>query len=403
MSWGLTGALRHQLASTSPIRWQGLARAVLAAAGGADPRPALVAVLTREHGVAGALLCGSGTEALLSALEAGERLLGERRPVVLPAYSCFDVAAAAARFGRPVRFYDLDPRTLGPDPESLGAAVRDGAGSVVIAALFGVPIDWDSLDPILTRAEVVVEDVAQGHGARWKGARLGGHGRLGVLSFARGKGWTGGGGGALLVRDASDLELVLGPLPRAGVTAELEIILRAGAHRLLGRPAVYRIPRSVPLLGLGETRFRPAGEPTGMPASAAALLLDSRSTAELEGIERRRNASTYRAGLERLGIRPIEVPAGGEPGYVRFPVLMAGGMAAFSDPQRARALGAAASYPAPLPRLEVMARLEQAAGASWPGASRLATDLVTLPTHGLVLADERGELLELLGAGPRRS
>jgi dTDP-4-amino-4,6-dideoxygalactose transaminase len=347
------------------------------------------------------LLCGSGTEALGLALAAAEQLLGETRTVALPAFSCFDVAAAAARFGRPVRFYDVDPATLGPVPESLAAAVRAGVGTVVIAPLFGVPVDWDRLDPLL-RNVIVVEDGAQGHGGRWRGVRIGAHGRLGVLSFARGKGWTGGAGGALLVREVGDMATPLGPALETSAGSDLGILVRAGAHRVLGRPGLYRIPRSLPLLGLGETRYHPARAPRGMPASAAALLLDSWPTAEQEVATRRRLAAEYRAGLERVGIAQIDAPNGGEPGYVRWPVVVEGGMRGFREPDRAESLGAASSYPAPLPDLPAMRPLAQDRGLAWPGAARLAAELVTLPTHPLVRADERKELIDLLDRSPRR-
>jgi hypothetical protein len=348
------------------------------------------------------LLSGSGTEALGLALEAAERLLGERRAVALPAFSCFDVAAAAARFGRPVRFYDVDPATLGPDPESLRDAVRAGAGIVVIASLFGVPVDWESLDALLADV-VVVEDAAQGHGGRWDATRLGAHARLGVLSFARGKGWTGGAGGALLVRRSADLGTAFARPLQAEPGADLRILVRAGAHRALGRPGLYRIPRSLPLLALGETRFRAARQPQGMPASAAALLLDSWSAAEREAEARRRAGLEYRAGLDRMGIPGVAVAERGEAGYVRFPVVLRGGMEGFPDPRRAESLGAAPSYPVPLPALPAMVPLTADRGLAWPGAAHIAAELVTLPTHGLTRADERRALLELLGAGARRS
>lgn len=366
--------------------------------GRADPRPALAARLRDDHRVSEVVLCGSGTQALSLALEAAERLVGEPRPVALPAYACFDVASAALRFGRPVRFYDLDPSTLGPDLASLAGAVASGVGSVVLASLFGVPLDWTALDRVLGGV-VVIEDAAQGHGGRWGGARLGGHGRLGVLSFARGKGWTGGAGGALLVRDALDVPAAARPLPEAG---ELPILIRAGAHRSLGSPWTYRVPRSLPGLGLGETRFHPAREPTAMARSSAALLLDSRDAAEAEGRLRRRAALEYRLELERGGrVGVIAVSAGGEAGYVRYPVLIGGGIGSLTNPARALALGAAPSYPIPLPRLAGMEVLapEDARG-SWPGAATLAQDLATLPTHGLVRPDERRALIVLLHGAP---
>jgi dTDP-4-amino-4,6-dideoxygalactose transaminase len=398
MSSAAAGPFRHQLASSSPIRWRGLARALGAAGRVSDPRSTLAELLRREYGAAGAFLCGSGTEALVVAMEAAVGI-GASPVVALPAFSCFDVAAAAARVGRPVRFYDVDPASLGPSPESLAAAVRQGAGVVVVASLFGVPVDWEALGPVLPAEVVVVEDAAQGHGGRWRSAPLGAHGRLGVLSFARGKGWTGGAGGAVLVRDEGDLGGVSAPPLEHDLAAELKVVARAGAQRTLGRPGIYRLPRSIPLLGLGETRYRSARAPSGMPASAAALLLDSHEAAAQEAAIRRVAASTYRLRLERAGIRCVSVPAGGEAGYVRFPLVLAGGIERFRDPARALTLGAAPSYPAALPTLAAMAPLTADGETGvWPGATRLAAELVTLPTHRLVTEDERGELLELLGA-----
>ena len=95
----------------------------------------------------------------------------------------------------------------------------------------------------------------------------------------------------------------------------------------------------------------------------------------------------------------IQLPTSGEPGYIRFPTLIRGGMTAFRDPIRAAALGAAASYPAALPTLSALAPLSRSGKQPWRGAERLAVDLVTLPTHGHVRAEERRELFELLRNG----
>ena len=79
--------------------------------------------------------------------------------------------------------------------ESLERALKRGAGVVVVAPLCGIPVDWDRVGRCLAPyGALAVEDAAQGHGAEWRGLPLGGLGTLSVLSFARGKGWTGGRG-----------------------------------------------------------------------------------------------------------------------------------------------------------------------------------------------------------------
>ena len=352
-----------------------------------------------DHGVSHATLCGSGTEALTLALEGAAVLSGERsRPVALPAFSCFDVASAAARHGHPVIFYDVEPATLGPDPESLRNVMAAGARAVVLCSLFGVPLDWDVLDPILGAGDaVVIEDAAQGHGARWRGRKLGGHGRLGVLSFGRGKGWTGGAGGALLIRDGDDRERLLSLLQPAAA-GNAAIILRAAAHWVLGRPSLYGLPRMLPGLGLGETTYREVQAPTGMGAAAAALLLDSEELAEVWAGVRIRAAGHYNESLEiRTAVSLVAEPLGGRSGYGRFPIVVPGGMAAFRDPRSAIRLGAAPSYPTTLPELTAMQALRPTGfSRNAPGASTLVRQLITLPTHDWVGTGERNRLMALL-------
>src|SRR6266550_976971 len=195
--------IRHQLAAYSPVT----AAASLRAAAqtlhlGDDPRPRLRALLQREYDSRSVVLCGSGTQALTIAIREARRRVDPASPVALPAYSCFDVASAAVGADVRVSFYDLDPDTLGPDLSSLERVFRSGAGTAVIAPLYGLPIDWVPLAALAREyGAILIEDAAQGHGARWDGRPLGTLGDISTLSFGRGKGWTGGNGGALLTRN----------------------------------------------------------------------------------------------------------------------------------------------------------------------------------------------------------
>src|SRR5690606_30963020 len=82
----------------------------------------------------------SGTTALTLALRLATAERGSRR-IALPAYGCYDLATACDGAGVEVLLYDLDPETLGPDWDSLGWALREGARAIVVAYLYGMPVD----------------------------------------------------------------------------------------------------------------------------------------------------------------------------------------------------------------------------------------------------------------------
>src|SRR5690606_21063576 len=110
-----------------------------------------------------------------------------------------------ARFaGVRVRLYDVDPATLSPDLDSLAAAIARGVDSIVVAHLYGFPVNMRGVLKLAMAAGIpVIEDAAQGAGGTLDDRLLGSFGALSVLSFGRGKGTTGGNGGALLLRDSS--------------------------------------------------------------------------------------------------------------------------------------------------------------------------------------------------------
>ncbi len=388
--------LRHQLAVYSPVSL----RAGVRAAGDAlsrrpDPRGVLLAALLSDYAAGAGVLCGSGTQALqLALVEARER--GGDAPVALPAFTCYDVAAAAVGAGVRVALYDVDPDTLSPDLASLERVLADGAGSVVAGPLYGVPPDWDAVRGLSDRyGALLIEDAAQGHGSTWRERPLGSLGDLRVLSFGRGKGWTGGRGGALLFGAGAEAPT----LPAPGAADEAKTAVLTAAQWLLGRPEVYGIPASIPGLGLGETVYHEPSPPSAITRAAAALLLHGRDASRREGEVRRAVAASLLARLPRgPGVRPVRVPEAGVPGYLRLPLRAAGGMSGLAAPARARRLGVAGSYPTVLSGVPQLRRLLAGTEARWPGAEALVRELVTLPTHSRVTDGERAEILAMLPA-----
>jgi len=381
--------IRHQVPAYSPLSFPSLSRSAI----GAIFRPegvrgSLGRHLTARFDSSEAILTQSGTEALQLSFQMLARA-GERTPeVLLPAYSCYDLATAALGAAVRVRFYDVDPRTLAPDEYSFRYGLQQGARAAVVGNLYGFPMDFRTLRGWCREAGVVfIEDVAQGLGTSWMGQPGGTFGDLTVLSFGRGKGWTGGGGGALLVRDPAGLAAPE-PLREPTLSGSLEPAVASTAQWLLARPSLFGIPSALPGLGLGETHFRFPSHPSTISGFSAALAFDTKLIAQDQVPIRVSNAKRL---LNLLSlppvtgkIRAVEVPTEGNASYLRFPVLLAPALSRDFRSPHAGKLGIAAGYPKPLPELPQLADLRAGPGKEFPGAVQLANDLMTFPTHSLL-------------------
>ncbi len=397
--------LRSQPPAYSPLPAGAFAELLRSGRAGApDPRVRLAALLRGDYSADAVRLFGSGTQALTVALESACEARPGEALVALPAFACPEVAAAAVGAGLRFVLYDLDPATLAPDLDSLERALRLGAGIVVAAPLFGMPLDWDALAALVhAYGAVLAEDAAQGHGATWLGRPLGALAGLSVLSFGRGKGWTGGAGGALLLRtgagDGTVADLLSARRTRAAAdrARSAPVVLRAALQALLGRPSLYGLPRALPFLRLGETRYHDPGPPAAMSRSAAALALGARQVALEEAEARRRNAAELLEGIRAVaGVGVVRPAEGAAPGYLRLPILLPRGMASFEDVSAAMRLGIAPGYPTPLAGWPEVHRHLVDPHARMPGAERLAAALVTLPSHSRVTAAETARILALV-------
>lgn len=145
-----------------------------------------VAELEREMasylGVAECVGLNSGTDALALGLRALG--VGPGHEVVVPAFSFFATAEAVSAVGaRPV-FADVDRRTFNLSPESVERVLTRHTRAIVPVHLYGQAAQ---MAPLLALAEqrglLVLEDVAQALGGRYRGRRLGSLGHAAALSF----------------------------------------------------------------------------------------------------------------------------------------------------------------------------------------------------------------------------
>ena len=160
-----------------------------------------------EHtvGCGRALLTHSCTAALeMAALLAGIEPGDE---VVMPSFTFVSTANAfVLRGGVPV-FVDISPDTLNIDDRQIEAAMTRRTRAIVPVHYAGVGCE---MEPIMALARehgvLVIEDAAQGLGARYRGIPLGRFGDLAATSFHETKNVMAGEGGALFINNPSHVE-----------------------------------------------------------------------------------------------------------------------------------------------------------------------------------------------------
>jgi dTDP-4-amino-4,6-dideoxygalactose transaminase len=398
--------LRHQLPAYSPLSAAAIFGAMSARMAHARAEVDAASALLRDYFDADdVLLVDSARSALQLAIRTGlADQPGNANHVALPAYSCFEVATAAVGAEARISLYDTDPQTLAPSLESLEDALRAGARAVVIAPLYGMPLDWDAIASLVARYDVVaIEDAAQSHGAQWRAARLGSLGELSVVSFGRGKGWTGGGGGALFARGprrALRTSIATAPaIVPAAAGRELRLAAIAMLQWLIGRPAIYGIPAIIPGLELGETHYHEPSPVSAIAPFSTALLRRTLNMARAEVELRRATARGWLTDMVELARAAVpSVVRGGEPGYMRLPVLIPHDRSTPARDKNAQRAGMLASYPKILSELPAVRARLVSPDMRYPGAERLAREAFTLPTHSRLHERDRTTILEVLAS-----
>ena len=134
--------------------------------------------------------------ALLLDLEPGDE-------VIMPSFTFVSTANAFAMRGAVPVFVDIRADTLNIDPRAIEPAITSRTRGIVVVHYAGVGCDMVEILAIAQRHGLtVIEDAAQGVGARRGGRALGSFGDLGTLSFHDTKNVSCGEGGALLINRA---------------------------------------------------------------------------------------------------------------------------------------------------------------------------------------------------------
>ncbi len=137
-------------------------------------------------GVAEAVGCASGTDALWLALAAAE--IGPGSAVITTPFSFFASVSSILRAGATALLCDIDPVTFNLEPSGAEKLLEQPQNVPIRALLpvhlYGQCVNWPAFARLGNKYSVsLIEDAAQGWGARWEGSPAGGLGDIAAFSF----------------------------------------------------------------------------------------------------------------------------------------------------------------------------------------------------------------------------
>ncbi|MGD8238979.1 MAG: DegT/DnrJ/EryC1/StrS family aminotransferase [Armatimonadota bacterium] len=142
----------------------------------------------------------SGTAALHMCV--GALGIGPGDEVIIPAFTFWASAAAVLHHNAIPMFVDIDPRTYCIDPALIEGAITERTRAVMPVHIHGMPADMDPILEVARKHNLsVIEDVAQAHGARYKGRLCGSMGDAAGFSTQASKTLSSGCQGGLFTTD----------------------------------------------------------------------------------------------------------------------------------------------------------------------------------------------------------
>jgi dTDP-4-amino-4,6-dideoxygalactose transaminase len=315
----------------------------------------------------------SGTAALAVALCAALAARPGRKQVLLPAYACPDLVAAAVYAGATPVLVDCAGDDPGFELSALAKACTADVAALVAVNFLGIGERLPELASLAAGVgALLVEDCAQWYPEHAAAVPVAAR----IVSFGRGKPVNLLGGGALLL--PRDGELV-GRVPVVDSPMHALGRAKALAFNALLHPAAYACISALPGINLGETRYHPLVDVQQMDDARLGLMAANTDAWLGRSRWREQRIAQLLDGVASLRLLP-EVLASRSGRLLRYPLLCRDRAQRDAMLHALRNLGASAFYAAPLALVAgvvpLLPRLSQT-----PGAAEFADRLLTLPLH----------------------
>lgn len=270
--------------------------------------------------------------------------IGAGDEVIVPSHTFIATWLAVTHAGAKPVPVEPEPKHYTLDPTLIERAVTSRTRAIMPVHLYGHTADMDGIRTVAERHGLrVIEDAAQAHGARWRGARAGSLGDAAAFSFYPGKNLGAlGDGGAITTQDARLAE-TLRKLRNYGSSRKYQ-------HELTGFNS-----------RLDELQ--------------SAVLRAKLDHLDADNAQRRKLADHYCALLGDADVELPEVHEAAEPVWHLF-VVRSKQRDALQAHLQQRGIGTLVHYPTPCHR---QGAYQHDSWPSLPYAERFARELISLP------------------------
>ncbi|MGA3045577.1 MAG: DegT/DnrJ/EryC1/StrS family aminotransferase [Terracidiphilus sp.] len=173
-----------------------------------EPVAAFEKAAASQLGMAHAIGCSSGTDALWLAIAAAG--ICHDDAIVTTPFSFFASVSAILRAGAKPILADIDPVTFNLDPAAVESILNGPQPSPIKAILpvhlYGQCANWDDFSRLSKEYGLkLIEDAAQAWGAEWKGTKAGGLGDAAAFSFYPTKNLSAAGDAGMVTTNSDEL------------------------------------------------------------------------------------------------------------------------------------------------------------------------------------------------------
>lgn len=315
-----------------------------------------------------AVAVNNGTTALVAALQVLDLQPGDE--VITSPFTFVATVNAILQAGATVRFADITDDDFNIDPATVAPLVNERTRVLMPVHLYGQMSDMDPLERIAHEHELtIVEDSAQSHGATYHGRSSGAAG-LGTFSFYATKNLTTAEGG-MITTDDDQLADRLRVLRNQGMRARYQYEVAGNNYRLTDLQAALAIPQ---LDRYADTVAR-----------------------------RQANARTLSLGLaDAQGIVVPPVLPGRHHVWHQYTIRVTPEAAVsrdeFVERLLERGVGCGVYYPKLLFDYDAYAHRDDVVVAATPVAERVASEVVSLPVHTALTAEDLQVIVETVTA-----
>ena len=315
----------------------------------------------RYIGTKYAVAVSSGTAALHLALLAHG--IGEGDEAITTPFTFIATANSILFTGAKPVFVDIDEKTFNIDPQLIEEKITPKTKAIIPVHLYGQPCEMDEITAVARRHGLaVIEDACQAHGAEYKGKKAGSFG-TGCFSFYPTKNMTTGEGGIITADDP-------------------DVAKKAKMLRNHGQKERYHHV----MLGFNLR----------MTDVAAAIGLCQLRKLDQFNEQRMRNAQSFTEALRNVkGLVAPYVSPNVKHVFHQYTIRVTDEFGVARDALRQelarRGIGTEVYYPLPIHRQPLY--LELGYEEHLPRSEQTAGEVISLPVHPALEAQERAEIL----------